>query len=341
MPSNPRREIPLAGRHDSLYNAVMDQPVRRIAEEKLPSPTGRARSLLDTVASRFSLPALIAQLIWGLNVSTMKIAVTEMDAYLIGMARNFLAGLILMAILIRAEKGAGLRRRHWPRMLLVAFIGMGLNTALWQTGLSKSTASNAALISSVSPVFALIMAVGLGQETLVRRRVVGMLLALAGVAMVIQTDGLRFGSENLLGDLILVGCACTWAGYNVFGVPLLRHYSPLRVTAWAMMIGSATMALLSPWGVQNWDVSQASPVAWFGVVYAVLFGTVVAQTLWTQTLHALGASRTMIYSYLSPVLAVAFAALLLAERLSVMQAAGAVLVLAGVTLSNGPRRARA
>ena len=49
----------------------------------------------------------------------------------------------------------------------------------------------------------------------------------------------------------------------------------------------------------------------------------------------------MIYSYLSPVLAVAFAALLLAERLTLAQAIGAAFVLAGVTLSNGPRRARA
>lgn len=297
--------------------------------------------LLERVASRFSLPALVAQLIWGLNVSTMKIAVAEMDPYLVGMVRNLLAGLVLMGVLWRREKRLGFERRHWPRLLLTATLGMGVNTILWQTGLSKSTASNAALISSVSPIFALIIAVMLGQERLVVRRILGMVVALAGVVLVIQTDGLRLASDNLIGDLIIVGSACTWASYNVFGVPLLRFYSPLKVTAWCMLLSTVTLAALSPVGVHQWDLARSSPMAWFGVAYAVLFGTIVAQTLWNKSLLALGASRTMIYSYLSPVLAVGFAALLLAERLSLIQALGAALVLAGVSLSNGPRRARA
>lgn len=315
--------------------------MQRTAEGKAFFPGRQARFLLKAIGDRFSLPALAAQLIWGLNVSTMKIAIAEIDAYLIGMARNFVAGLILMAVLIRLEGRVGLEARHWPRMVLVAVVGMGLNTILWQSGLERSTATNAALISSVSPIFALTMAVAIGQEILVGRRVIGMLLALLGVVLVIQTDGFAFSSSSTVGNLLLIGCAGTWAAYNVIGVPLLRYYSPLKVTAWSMLLGSAAMALFSPFGVSNWSVDRASPMAWFGVVYAVVFGTIFAQTLWTRALHTLGASNTMIYSYLSPVLAVAFAALLLAEHLTVLQAIGACFVLLGVTLSNGVRRSRA
>ena len=315
--------------------------MQRTAEGKtlfLGRPT---RLLLGTIGGRFSLPALVAQLIWGLNVSTMKIAISDLDACLIGMVRNFVAGLILMAVLARVEGRVGLEARHWPRMVVVAVLGMGLNTILWQSGLERSTATNAALISSVSPIFALTMAVAIGQEILMVRRVIGMLLALVGVVLVIQTDGFAFTSSSTIGNLLLLGCAGTWAAYNVIGVPLLRYYSPLKVTAWSMLLGSAAMVLASPFSVKNWSVAHASPIAWFGVAYAVVFGTIIAQTLWTRALHTLGASNTMIYSYLSPVLAVAFAALLLAERVTVFQAAGAVFVLTGVTLSNGVRRSRA
>jgi drug/metabolite transporter (DMT)-like permease len=312
--------------------------LERAAEQSTGISTSRARRILGAAGSRFSLPALTAQLIWGFNVTAMKLAVTELDPYLVGMTRACLAGLILMLAVRRVEGRVGLEARHWPRMLLVAVVGMGLNTVFWQTGLSKSTATNSALISNISPICALVMAVAHGQERLVGRRVAGMALALVGVALVIQTDGLALRSDSLVGDLFLLGSSFTWAGYNVFAVPLLRTYSPLKVTAWSMLLGSAALAAFSPLGVRSWSVATASPVAFLGIAYAILFGTIVAQTLWSRTVRALGASGTMIYGYLSPVLAVTIASIVLGERLGAVQAIGAAFVLTGVTVANRVRK---
>jgi drug/metabolite transporter (DMT)-like permease len=253
------------------------------------------------------------------------------------MTRSFVAGLVMMFFLLRSGESLGFAPRHWPRMLVVAVIGMGLNTVLWQNGLKLSTATNAALISSVSPIFALTMVLASGQETLVLWRLAGLLLAMGGVVLVIQTDGFSLSGANVLGDILILGCAVTWALYNVSAVPLLRAYSPLKVTAWAMLLGSASMAAFGSIGVQSWDTSRASLEAWGGLAFAITFGTVVAQTLWTRTVRSIGASATMIYSYLNPVLAVVFAAILLGETLSPTQAAGAALVLVGVGLSTRRR----
>lgn len=299
-----------------------------------------ARDALGSLPGRFSFAALTAQLIWGLNTSTMKITVTELDPYLIGAVRTALAGLILLVILARREGTVGIRSEHWPRMFLVAVVGMGLNTIFWQGGLSRSTATASSLISSVSPICGMLLAVALGQEGLVRRRAGGMLLALLGVALVITAGGLDLSGSTLVGDLFLIGSAWTWAAYNVTAVPLLRSYSPLRITTWAMLLGAGFQALVAPFTVQQWDVSGASPVAWFGLFYAVFFGTIIAHSLWTRTVQSRGASGTLIYSYLSPVLSVAFAAVLLGERLSPLQAVGALFVLGGVTLSNRSRLAK-
>ena len=309
------------------------------ARRDLATSPRRFNSAIGKFARQFSLSALTAQLIWGLNVSTMKLAVAEIDPYLAGLFRVFFAGIILLIVLARTEGHIGLARHHWPRMVLVAVTGMGINTMFWQTGLSMSTATNAALLSSASPIFAMILAVVIGQERLVRGRVIGTAIALTGVVLVIQTDGLHLGA-NLLGDGFLIGSAITWAAYNVLGVPLLRYYSPLKVTAWSMILGAMAMMLFSPWEVHHWNLLHVSPVAWFGIAFGVIFGSVIAQTLWSQTLNSLGASGTMIYSYLSPVLAVGFAWLLLAERLSLLQAVGATLVLGGVTVSSRIARSR-
>ena len=153
----------------------------------------------------------------------------------------------------RIEGRAGLETRHWPRVIFLPCAGCALSSAFWQWGLSRTAATNSSLIANISPVFALILAVALGQASLIRRRIVGMLIALAGVLLVIQTDGMDLRGEALVGDLLLIASSLCWASFNVLSVTVLRVYSPLKVTAWALLLGSVTMALLSPWGAGNWN----------------------------------------------------------------------------------------
>ena len=310
--------------------------MRQATEDELPLPSRRNISLRHAIGNRISVPALVAQLIWGLNVATLKITITQLDPFIVGFLRTFVAGLILLGILWRTEGAIGFKSYHWPRMMVVACLGFGLNTCFWQLGLSLSTASDAALISSSAPLFAIVLAVTLGQETLAPRRVAGMLLALIGVIVIIQAGGVDTERSSLIGALFLLSSQVTWASYNVLAVPLLRHYSPLRITTWAMLLGSVVLVGLSPLGVRSWDMTRGSLAAWGGLVYAILLGSVVAHSFWTRSVRNLGAGATMIYSYLSPVLAVGFAALLIGDRLDLAQGFGAVCVLAGVTL--GVRR---
>jgi drug/metabolite transporter (DMT)-like permease len=301
-------------------------------------------SKLATFGRQISMPAMASQLIWGLNVSTLKYTISQLDPYVVGCLRNLTAALILFVILWRSEGAVGLRAEHWPRLLFISFFGIGLNTALWQIGLSLSSATNASLLSTVSPLIAILLAVAIGQETMAWRRALGMVVALLGVGLIVQTDGLNLHNENVVGDLAIMACAVTWASYNVFGVPLLRSYSPLRVTAWSMLLGSIAMVLFSPLVAPSWDVGHASALAWGGLLYAILFGTVLGQTFWSRAIQAMGASATMVYSYLQPLIAVGIAAVLLGERLEIVQILGGVFVLVGVTLGNRRglrRRARA
>jgi drug/metabolite transporter (DMT)-like permease len=307
-----------------------------IANESLASRAGGLRNAL----ALFSLPALIAQAVWGLNTVALKYTVGQLDPYITGFLRAALAGLLLVVILHRREGSLGVPRHLWPRLVLVGVVGMGFNMMLWQIGLSRTSATNAVLLTNASPIFALALAVGIGQEKLVRRRVAGMLVALLGAGLVVGTDGFRLTSESSVGNLMALGAVFCWAAYNVFGVPLLRSISPLRVTTWAMLIAAATMLVFSPLGVRQWDVSHVDAIAWSGVIYGVVLGTVCGTTLWSRALQTIGATATMVYSYLSPILAIGFAALLLGERIQAIQILGATFVIAGVTLSQG-RRIRA
>lgn len=310
-------------------------------EARTLSPAGQLGTRLRTAAAGFSLPALGAVLIWSVNPTAMKVAVAEIDPYLIGIIRMYFAGFVMLIALFFVEGWVWVAPRHWPRLLLCSAVGKGVNAICWQVGIAKSTASNSALISSMAPVMALAIALALRQEKLVRRRVLGMAVAMAGVALVMQAHGFDLRAEGFVGDLLLLGSALSWAFYNVSAVPLLHHNSPLKVTAWTMLLGATSLLVFSPWLVSSWDVSQASLAAWAGVGYTSFVGSVVAMLMWNRAVSSLGATGTLIYSYLSPVLAVAVAAALLGERLSFIQATGAAFVLAGVALSVGQRGSRA
>jgi drug/metabolite transporter (DMT)-like permease len=270
----------------------------------------------------------------------MKYTVSELDPYLVGLIRCFVAGTVMLSLAYRADRTIAVPVRSIPRLLLMGGVGMGLSTVCWQLGLSIAPATKASLITTTSPMFALAMAVAIGQERLIARRLLGMLVALGGVLLVIRAGGASALLDVSVGDLLLLGSAISWALYNVVGVPLLRTITLLRVTGWAAIAAGVVMAIGSPWGVRDWSLIGANVLGYLGLVYTIGLGSILAQALWSRTVRSIGASGAMVYSYLSPILGVSFAALLLGESLALTQAIGAVLVLAGVTISN-LRRLRA
>jgi drug/metabolite transporter (DMT)-like permease len=94
------------------------------------------------------------------------------------------------------------------------------------------------------------------------------------------------------------------------------------------------MALLVPVGLSSIRVALSAPppaLAWVSLVYTAL-GMLVGNTLWQKAVQEIGPTRTLVYLYLEPVLALMLAALFLGERLTPLQALGGLLALLGVAL---------
>ncbi len=83
------------------------------------------------------------------------------------------------------------------------------------------------------------------------------------------------------------------------------------------------------------DWSGVGPAGWGALAYATLLSLVLAYLLWNRSVQAVGASRTVIFMCLTPLVAVAGAAVMLGERPRPLQAVGAILIMAGVLLVRG------
>lgn len=280
----------------------------------------------------FSL--IVATVIWGSDYPFAKIAMQEISPLSFSAARTLLAAAALFPFFLMQESSWKVSRRDFLYLILLACLGTFLNRICWSVGLSLSTASNAALLMTTSPIFVLITSVVLFRSSATWRAASGILVAFGGVFLVIRGDlnGWNWGGASFLGDLILLLAAVSWALFTALANFLLKDHSSLKVTAYVMAIGSILFIPLLP-NDKPGGWSEISALAWFSVIYVGLSGNCVAYFLWMKGIQNIGPLRTILYSYLMPITAIAFSVPLLGETVTATQIWGGLIVFTGIFLA--------
>lgn len=132
----------------------------------------------------------------------------------------------------------------------------------------------------------------------------------------------------LLGDLMFIGAACTWAGYTLTMKRLCASIPPLTATAFSVMLGSVMLAAIdpnAPNGVPFNELSYSAPV-----IYLAFFGTVGAFALWFRSVEKIGPARTNIFLNFVPIFTSIMAWFFLGAEVSHSVVVALVMVLSGV-----------
>ena len=114
--------------------------------------------------------------------------------------------------------------------------------------------------------------------------------------------------------------------------PLLEAYSPVKVTAYAMAAGSVLLLPAAMYELIHQAWSAISAPSWAALGFAAFISGGLAFSLWYQGIKRIGVTRTIVYHYLVPFVAVVFAAVFLDERISPLQVLGGLSILAGISL---------
>jgi drug/metabolite transporter (DMT)-like permease len=213
-------------------------------------------------------------------------------------------------------------------------VGTGIYQPLFLTGLSMTTASNTSLILAASPAFVALLNRMLGRERLAVRGWIGIALAFVGIAFIVQGGGgVELGSGVFYGDLLILTGTFLWACYAVLAAPLMRTYSPLRVTALTTGIGSLPLILLGAPAVAALTPGQVQPSGWAGLLFSAIFAIVVAYIIWNSGVKKIGGARTALYNNLVPVIATIAAAVFLGEAITPLKLFGAAVIFLGLHLA--------
>lgn len=221
--------------------------------------------------------------------------------------------------------------REHPRLALLAVLGISANQLLYIHGLSHTSVTHAAILTTTIPVQTLLVALLLGRETFLPRRAMGIVVALAGAVLLVAARE-PAGTATLHGDLLILANTAVYAAYLVLSRDVLARLPPLSVLPWLFTWGLLTALPFA--GLP--DVTGHPPAAWAAIAFVILGPTVGTYWLNLFALRTVPSSVVAVFIYLQPVVATGLAIPILGERPTVWTVVSALITFAGMALTTAP-----
>lgn len=287
--------------------------------------------------------ALFAAMATGIQVGAA-MAATRYVAFDLGPAslallRYAIALLCLLPFLVAGRRLA-VARKDIPMVMLLGVVQFGILIALLNLGLRYMPATRAGLLFTTFPLLTMVIAAALGRERLTAWKTAGVLLSIAGVAIVLGEGLLVRGVETeWLGAACVLGAALCGATCSVLYRPYLARNGTLSVGFLAMLGAVLFLAALAVWEDFYVAPPALSEFGW-GVVAFIGLSSGVGYLLWLWALKHTSPTRVTVFLSLSPVAAALLGVLLLGEPLTWGTLAGMAAVIGGLwaaTRGAGPK----
>lgn len=276
---------------------------------------------------------ILTNVFWGASGVAVKVALTQLDIFEIVAYRFTVAAFVLLVITLlwKGRKALMVKRRDLPLLALLAFLGIPLEFLLQVLSLANTSVTNFTLIFCLAPFFIIFGSVLMTREKITGNKLLGTVLAFAGVAFVVLSGGMAL-SANLLGDGVALASCVVWAVYTVIGKPINQRYTTLTVLNYVFIFGALEMLpllLLSP---------QTMPTAftgdtWVSMAFLTVFCSLAAFFMYNNGVEKLPASTVGMFIYLNPLAGVLLAAIVLGEAVTVFTFAGMALIILGIYVS--------
>jgi O-acetylserine/cysteine efflux transporter len=269
--------------------------------------------------------AVVVPLLWGYQFVAIKVGVTEFPP-LFFLALRFLAIALLLVPFVKRPT----RRQFGPVAAISIFLG-GLNFGLFYVGLGLGSGSMSAVAYQLATPFTVLLAWPLLAEKPSLTTSAGVMLAFAGVVVLVADHGL---SGNLLPLLLVVAAAFAFAVSNV----LTKRYGPFdpfMLMGWSSLLTVPQvllMSLLLEYG-QLPSLVTADERGWLALAYTIFIGGIAGFGLWFWLIARCSMSRVAPFGLLLPVFALMSSVLFLGERMTPKLIAGGLLAISGVAMT--------
>ena len=265
---------------------------------------------------------------WGCNWPLMKLALAEIPIWTFRSLCVMAGAAGIFAIARLARHALLPPRAHWPRLIVTAL----LNTTAWNVliayGLTLLPAGRSAILAYTMPLWVALLSVPLLRERLTRRRLLGVLLGMAGMALLLNDEWTSLRAAPV-GAVLVVGAALSWA----LGTVLMKRYPTAlpttSFTGWQLLLGGVPIVI----GAVLRESDQLAPLSWQAagaLVYNLTVASIVCYWAWFNIVSRTSAIASSLGTLFIPVVGVFSSMLLLGERPDWPEYLALVLVLAAI-----------
>jgi drug/metabolite transporter (DMT)-like permease len=265
---------------------------------------------------------------WGLAFVFIRVAVPATGPFALVELRAVIASLLLYGYL-RASGIPFDLRRNWPRYAVSGAVGSAIPFAMIATAQTVQSASYSVVLVGMAPMFsALIAAMWMG-ERFTWRKGAGLLVGLAGVALLTGWDPSTaevppaWSVALTLGAAIFYGIAGVYAKKYTAGIPPRAQATGSQMASALMLLPPALLAL---------PQSSPSLVVWANIVALAAFSSALAFMLYFRLIANIGPVKTVSVNYLTPLFGVAGGVVFLGEKLTANILLGALAIFAGLAM---------
>ena len=271
--------------------------------------------------------------VWGASFIATKIALRDVSPATVVWLR-FAMGIIVLGIFVTTRKEFLLQP---PKVLayfaLLGFIGITFHQWLQSNGLTTAQASTSAWIVSTTPIFIAILGRLFLKEYLHWDQIVGILVAAVGVLLVVSKGDLNSifkGSFGTPGDLLVLISSPNWAVYCVIARKGLKENSASLLTFYVILLGWLFSTPLFFAGPGISEIHLLTVSGWLAVAFLGIFCSGLAYIYWNDALKIIPASQVGVLLYVEPLFAVAVAAAIIGESITLGALLGGAIILFGV-----------
>jgi drug/metabolite transporter (DMT)-like permease len=285
------------------------------------------------------MAALItAALLWGTSTSLTKYLLDVFPPITLLIIELALVNLFLWPVVALRRRARRPVRPALGRLALLGLLEPAFTYGGQTVGLTATSAANASLLASFEAPFVVLLCVILLRERPGRRRLLGVILAVVGLAVL---DDVRHLFALNIGDLFILGGAMAAAAYSLLASHLAGELDPLEMTAYQFAFGLLfTVPVWLTLYATGWErlSSPIEPRHWVVVVVLACAEFAVSYVLFNFAVRAIPPGSAAMTLNVVPVFGVLAAIVLLDERLAVSQVVGAVLIIGGTLAFSDPGR---
>lgn len=275
---------------------------------------------------------------WGLNWVLMKYALAEVSPLWAVAIRTLIAAAVLAPATVAAGQFIVPSRADVPIVLSISLLHMTLYAALMTIGLKYVPAGRAILLGYTTPLWVTPIAVMFLNEPMSVRRIAGIVLGLAGVAVLFNPQNFDWHDTNILigNGLILLAAIC-WSISIVYTRAHKWVATPFQLVLWQSLLAAAVLTVLAfAWeGAPHFSFGTGTLLA---LVYNGAIGTALGYWAMSIVNRELPATTTALGVLATPVIGLILSAVVLHERIDLALAIATVLVFAGIAIGTFSRR---